>query len=55
MKEARSEYTTSQRCPLCQCMVLTKKRKGLKTSLLKALSMADHVKTLHPSKLQGAR
>lgn len=44
----KSEYLKSCRCPICKAVVITRKRDGLKPSLLKALAMASHVKALHP-------
>lgn len=41
----------STSCPICRAIVIVRKRQGLKASLMRALALADHVKTLHPSAL----
>ena len=37
----------STTCPICKCTVIVWKRKGFTAKFLRALAMADHVKTLH--------
>ncbi len=34
-------------CPRCHAIVMVWKRPGIKASLLRALAVADHIKTLH--------
>lgn len=41
-------FLKSCRCPICSATVMVRKRGNVKASLLKALALADHVKTLHP-------
>jgi hypothetical protein len=42
---------TTTACPICRATVMVWKRTGLKVSLLRALALADHVKTLHSDRL----
>lgn len=51
----KQEFHASARCPICGATVIVPKRQGLAASILRALSLADHVKTLHPSKLARRR
>lgn len=44
-KQAHNSAT----CPICRAKVIVWKRDGLKASLLRALAIANHVKTLHPT------
>jgi hypothetical protein len=44
----------SARCPLCGCVVVVWRRKGLKASLLRTLAVADHIKVQHPDEWRFA-
>lgn len=47
-------FHKSSRCPICSATVIVRKRNGLRASLLRALALADHVKTMHADKLARA-
>ena len=42
-----NETQKSAQCPVCGCAVMFQKHKSLKASLVRALALANHVKTLH--------
>ena len=42
-------FLKSCRCPICSAKVMVRKHGKIKTSLLRSLALADHVRTLHPS------
>jgi hypothetical protein len=46
-----SAYHASTRCPICQCVVIVPKREGIAARLLRALSLASHVRALHQAKV----
>lgn len=43
-------YTPS-RCPICRASIIVWRRKGLGARLLRALAVANHVQTLHSSRV----
>ena len=42
----------SATCPICGCSVIVWKHKKLKASLLRALALANHVRTSHPDTMK---
>lgn len=47
--------TKSPKCSICGCTIMVQKRPGLTIKLLRALAIADHVKTLHADRLPKFR
>ena len=46
-KQRPTKYAKAVTCPVCKCVVMVSKHNKLKASLMRALALADHFKTLH--------
>lgn len=44
-------YAKSATCTLCNATLIVRTRPGIKTSLMRALAIADHAKVMHAGRI----